>query len=123
MITQNALFYQCVILARGRERENKPNIPRGKCLAGQVKRKQAEHTPREMFGGAGKEKANRPYPAGNVWWGRERENKPNIPRGKCLAGQVKRKQAEHTPREMIDGAGNKKNKIKNIIKEKEKHYG
>lgn len=70
MITQNALFYQCVI------------------LAGQGKRKQAGHTPREMS-----------------------------------AGQGKRKQAEHTPREVIGRAEDKKNKIKNIIKEKEKQYG
>ena len=70
MITQNALFYQCVI------------------LAGQGKRKQAGHTPREMS-----------------------------------AGQGKSKQAEHTPREVIGRAEDKKNKIKNIIKEKEKQYG
>ena len=57
--------------------------------AGQGKRKQADHTLREMSG----------------------------------AGQGKRKQADHTPRKMSGGAENKKDKIKNIIKEKEKQYG
>ena len=87
MITQNALFYQCVILAGEGKGKQAGHTPR-EMSVGQGKRKQAEHTPREMS-----------------------------------VGEGKRKQAEHAPREMIGRAEDKKNKIKNIIKEKEKQYG